>query len=136
MEEAEGMGLNPMISFPAGRRSQPSQYTPKLRETSLQFFPYQLSNLSTHPIPSARVESENWDDWMGQEEIPAWGDAWTCYLQPVWSAAVLRAAWRRSGVSPKRRPFPNHLPVPGWALLSRRLTAAAVFCLQPNTQKC
>ena len=96
MEDAGGMGSNPIISFPAGRCSLPRQYTTKLRENSLQMFSYQLSNLHTHPILSVNAESEKWDGWMGQEEIPAWRDVRSCYLQAVQSAAVLRAAWRWS----------------------------------------
>jgi len=40
-------------------------------ENSLQLFSDQLSNLRTHPAPSVNADGENWDGWMGQEEIPA-----------------------------------------------------------------
>lgn len=112
MEEAGGMGLNPIISFPANRCSLPRQYTTKLRENSLQMFSYQLSNLCAHPIPSANVESEKWDGWTGQKEIPAWGHARSCYLQAVQSTAVLRVT--RSWSLPKTQAT-SESPSCAWA---------------------
>lgn len=64
-------------------------------------------------------DREKWDDWMGQEEMAAQ----SCCLQAV--QCPQNAAH-----------FQITPPVPVGAISSHTLTAAAGFCLQPNTQKC
>lgn len=93
--------------------------TTQLRENSLQMLSYRLSNLHTHPTPLVNT--------TGRSGMAGWD----------------RRRWQHSPAAsrlcsvPKTQPISKSPPpVPVGAISSHTLTAAAGFCLQPNTQKC
>lgn len=88
----------------------------------LVIFPYNLGNL----LPLWPLQHWEWGmGWLvGQEDTPAWADA--ALAAPRQFRVLLLWGLPGGGFSLKCQPLPNPLPMPGWAVFSPRLTAAAV----------
>lgn len=124
-----GLGGNPVISFPASRCSLPRQHITKIRTSFRRFLINGAACLHTqYHQGMLRVGT----GMAGQDRRRSQhGKVSSLATSRLHRDALLRAAWIWS--LPKQSPFPHHLTE---LICSCRLTAAAVFCLQANTQQC